>query len=247
LQRNKMIWSGWDIKTGKDNKNPLPEGHRIYDPEGIMQTVKPSPLKIKVKGILGGDTWEKRNDSARRVYDSEGISPTIPTGTGGGVMTKIVEEKKLCAIHSLYPRSGNPKQGGTGHLTKEPNDTYCLDTGNMQGLEFRNIKVRKEIDNGGRITEKTDGTTFTLGGGGRNNGRNQVVGFEDMKIRRLTPTECERLQGFPDGWTKWGYCGEKEEDCQMSDTQRYKQMGNAVTTNVIKAIGERLWNSLNLI
>ena len=44
-------------------------------------------------------------------------------------------------------------------------------------------------------------------------------------IRRLTPTECERLQGFPDGWT-----------AGFSDTQRYKMLGNAVTVNVIRDI-----------
>jgi DNA (cytosine-5)-methyltransferase 1 len=48
-------------------------------------------------------------------------------------------------------------------------------------------------------------------------------------IRRLTPTECERLQGFPDGWTEG-----------TSDTQRYKCCGNAVTTSVISAIVSRL-------
>lgn len=50
-------------------------------------------------------------------------------------------------------------------------------------------------------------------------------------IRRLTPTECERLQGFPDGWTE-----------SVSDTQRYKMMGNAVTVNVIEAIMGKLIN-----
>lgn len=50
-------------------------------------------------------------------------------------------------------------------------------------------------------------------------------------VRRLTPTECERLQGFPDGWT-----------ASQSDTQRYKQMGNAVTVNVIEWIGKRIVN-----
>ena len=49
------------------------------------------------------------------------------------------------------------------------------------------------------------------------------------KIRRLTPIECERLQGFPDNWTEG-----------VSDTQRYKMLGNAVTTNVITEIGKRL-------
>jgi DNA (cytosine-5)-methyltransferase 1 len=52
---------------------------------------------------------------------------------------------------------------------------------------------------------------------------------EGMKIRRLTPLECERLQGFPEGWTEG-----------VSDTQRYKQMGNAVTVNVIEAIARKL-------
>lgn len=51
----------------------------------------------------------------------------------------------------------------------------------------------------------------------------------NSRIRRLTPTECERLQGFPDGWTEG-----------VSDTQRYKCLGNAVTVNVIQAIMERL-------
>ena len=50
-----------------------------------------------------------------------------------------------------------------------------------------------------------------------------------MRIRRLTPTECERLQGFPDGWTEG-----------LSDTQRYKTLGNAVTTTVVTAVMERL-------
>lgn len=51
------------------------------------------------------------------------------------------------------------------------------------------------------------------------------------KIRRLTPVECERLQGFPDNWTE----GE-------SDTQRYKMCGNAVTVNVVEAVMTGLLN-----
>lgn len=59
--------------------------------------------------------------------------------------------------------------------------------------------------------------------------RTPEVGNEKRSIRRLTPVECERLQGFPDNWTEG-----------VSDTQRYKQMGNAVTVNVIEEIGKRI-------
>ncbi len=47
-------------------------------------------------------------------------------------------------------------------------------------------------------------------------------------IRKFTPVECERLQGFPDNWTQG-----------VSDTQRYKQLGNAVTVNVVQEIIKR--------
>ena len=66
----------------------------------------------------------------------------------------------------------------------------------------------------------------------------QAVLEESFKIRRLTPIECERLQGFPDNHTLYGsYEGEVKE---MSNTQRYKQCGNAVTVDVVAEIARRL-------
>jgi len=60
----------------------------------------------------------------------------------------------------------------------------------------------------------------------------------NYRIRRLTPIECERLQGFPDNHTEYGnYDGEVKK---MSNTQRYKQCGNAVTTDVVQAIAEKI-------
>ena len=58
------------------------------------------------------------------------------------------------------------------------------------------------------------------------------------KIRRLSPIECERLQGFPDDWTSEGdYDGEIKD---VSNTQRYKMCGNAVTVDVVTAVVERI-------
>ena len=63
----------------------------------------------------------------------------------------------------------------------------------------------------------------------RVNGKAVLTSMHERRIRRLTPIECERLQGFPDGWTEG-----------ISDTQRYKCLGNAVTTYVIEAIISKL-------
>lgn len=56
----------------------------------------------------------------------------------------------------------------------------------------------------------------------------------DYRIRRLTVTECERLQGLPDGYTAFGRYG--DEIREVADTNRYKGLGNAFTVNVIEAI-----------
>lgn len=66
-------------------------------------------------------------------------------------------------------------------------------------------------------------------------GRAMELGFKGKSVRRLTPLECERLQSFPDHWTQYGLdeCGQKVE---MSDSQRYKTLGNAVTVSVVEYI-----------
>jgi DNA (cytosine-5)-methyltransferase 1 len=61
-----------------------------------------------------------------------------------------------------------------------------------------------------------------------------IVSSNTVIPRRLTPRECERLQGFPDDWTRYNEDGE-----EVMDGHRYRQMGNAVTVNVAQWIGER--------
>jgi len=80
----------------------------------------------------------------------------------------------------------------------------------------------KKRQNGRRFKEDGD-ESFTL------TAQDKHGIFDGEKIRRLTPIECERLQGFPDDYTKG-----------LSDTQRYKCLGNAVTVPVIEYILERL-------
>ena len=59
-----------------------------------------------------------------------------------------------------------------------------------------------------------------------------------MRVRRLTPTECERLQGFPDGWTQIPYGKKPKEQCP--DGHRYKALGNSMAVPVMRWIGRRI-------
>ena len=61
----------------------------------------------------------------------------------------------------------------------------------------------------------------------------------NQSVRRLTPIECERLQGFPDDWTRYG-----QQLGEISDSQRYKMCGNAVTVDVVEAVAKKIKKAL---
>ncbi len=84
-------------------------------------------------------------------------------------------------------------------------------------------------------------TLNTAGGGGH-----IPLRKEGKKIRRLTPLECERLQGFPDNWTARGLDTVDHGEyayLPVSDAQRYKTIGNAVTVNVIRDVMKKISKS----
>jgi DNA (cytosine-5)-methyltransferase 1 len=98
------------------------------------------------------------------------------------------------------------------------------------------------FDNGqGDPNTSTNGTAFAL------NCQSHGGIADRVGVRRLTPLECERLQGFPDGWTC--LCGKGHQGtalCECADTRRYRQLGNAVTVPVARWIAERIvlaWQS----
>jgi DNA (cytosine-5)-methyltransferase 1 len=100
--------------------------------------------------------------------------------------------------------------------------------GARTGIAVGTLRTHKD---GEGFREVKSGLAPTLNARARQDGSPQGVLIEGMQVRRLTPTECERLQGFPDGWTEG-----------VSDTQRYKCLGNAVTVNVIEAVVSAMLN-----
>jgi DNA (cytosine-5)-methyltransferase 1 len=87
-------------------------------------------------------------------------------------------------------------------------------------------------------TVSTDGTTQTLCSRGDTPGGNAhlVPAVQsNWAVRRLTPIECERLQGFPDGYTLVPYRGKP-----AADGPRYKALGNSMACNVMRWLGRRI-------
>jgi len=79
------------------------------------------------------------------------------------------------------------------------------------------------------------------GAGGRSNDRMIATAngnASGLAVRRLTPVECERLQGFPDNWTAIPWRGKSVSECP--DGPRYKVLGNSMACNVMRWIGRRI-------
>ena len=87
------------------------------------------------------------------------------------------------------------------------------------------FKVRGGCDGGGKGYLGSDNTAFTL-----STNQDQQI-YVDMRVRRLTPKECERLQGFPDDYTNIP---------NAKDSNRYKALGNSMAVPVMRWIGERI-------
>jgi DNA (cytosine-5)-methyltransferase 1 len=69
------------------------------------------------------------------------------------------------------------------------------------------------------------------------------VWYPDGRVRRFTPNEVERVQGFPDDWTKPEGFDVKQSD--RIDSLRYHAVGNAVTPPVAEWVGNRLWDVMH--
>ena len=106
-----------------------------------------------------------------------------------------------------------------GHIRGEPRPKVFP----IGEIDSGIYKQEKDIQSEIQPTRKTGNITYA------NKSLLETRGDRPLSIRRLTPLECERLQGFPDSWTEG-----------VSDTQRYKMLGNAVTVNVIYEVAKRL-------
>ena len=169
------------------------------------------------------------------IFSTDGLAPTQKAmGGGQGAKTGLYAIPSSNGnIHSLdanyWKGSNNPNKSRRSQiLVKNATKRGYVEAteGDSINLSVPNSKTRR-----GRVGKGVAQTLDTAS--------NQAT-VQDMQIRRLTPTECERLMGLKDNWTAKGVIDGKEVD--ISDTQRYKMCGNGVVVNCVDYIYKLLSN-----
>lgn len=223
------------------NPNRTSKGTRtvVHDKNGIVGALMATDYKdpkqvainhpnyndIKIKGYISGSKYR----STSQIYDVQGISPTLNTMQGGGREPKV-------AVPVLTPYRVDKRQNGRRFktngepmftLTTQDRHGVLIKEANKQGVVLPQIIQKPHGFNKGGVHNIAP--TITKSSYQENN----FLKTEGVSIRKLTPKECWRLQGFPD---------ELFDKAQAvnSNSQLYKQAGNSVTVNVIEEIAKRL-------
>lgn len=215
-----------------------PQIGRVYGIDGIAPTLST---------MQGGGQEPKILDDQGRTkkrLKPLGISPTLRGQSHGNEPKVLVGKYERTDYGKQVRKDYEAKKvklhrSQMRHLTfKESNTSNALTTvqkDNMIAIPVSDPDRIKKQQNGRRF--KTNGEPeFTLTGQDRHgvltNEGSPKDAIQDLRIRKLTPLECWRLQGFPD----WAFNLAREAG--LSDSQLYKQAGNSVTVPVIKAIAD---------
>ena len=229
--------------TKNPNGTSQGTGSIVYDSNGLVGTLcardYKEPKQVAIP-VLTPDRVEKRQNGRRFKTDGEPMFTLTAQDRHG-----VVVENKVKQVGNLIDTEsfgGNPHRGRVYDISCISPCLNCMGGG---GLEPK-IKVKEATKQGyaeaeigdsvnlshpnsktrrGRVGKQIANTLLT--------GESQGVVEPDFRIRKLTPRECWRLQGFPD----WAFDKAQEVN---SNSQLYKQAGNSVTVNVIAAIAERL-------
>jgi DNA (cytosine-5)-methyltransferase 1 len=201
------------------------------------------------------------------------VAGTLAASTGGMTRPAgNANELDFCIPISIHPHciGRAPEAGPQGKEYLLDGSAYCMDSrGQPQAIAIQDVTHREKAQNGKGWNN--DGTAYTVDthatqgvaqpigldeeqnamvdGFGTLKARTAGGGFEgsvmqtNMAVRRLTPVECERLQGFPDGYTNIPW--RKKDD--SPDGPRYKALGNSWAVPNVRWIGKRIQEALNAL
>jgi DNA (cytosine-5)-methyltransferase 1 len=154
-----------------------------------------------------------RGDSPPRREAGQGVAGAIGGGPDGGRIAGNVSSK-------WAKGTGGPAGDEAYNLVAHPYTLAIRGRGESHDLEFRQ--------------DGTANAVLTPNGGRAGIGVGAIA--QGWAVRRLTPLECERLQGFPDGWTAIN----RRNGKPAADGPRYKALGNSMAVNVMRWIGQRI-------
>jgi len=197
---------------------------------------------------LQGNTKPSRKKREEVASDAQGsvgttgipnVCPTIGCELAKQVNNQmIMNAEAFFHVVNLQPIAfkvrGGCEGGGKGYLGQEEQAFTISATQDQQIAQPIAVDV---------YNQKTTGDKF--GVVREQHGTNMNAVLHSMAIRRLTPKECERLQGFPDDWTKIPYRNKPADQCP--DGPRYKACGNSMAVPVMRWIGQRIQYVENLM
>ena len=201
---------------------------QVFDPNGITETLDTGQGggrgHYTIQPVLTPDRLNKRQNGRRFKENGEPMFTLTSQGKHGIMMTRHEIKRETDISHCLMARDckgiGNQEMTAVLEIKEATKKGYDIaKPGDSVNYSLPNSKTRR-----GRVGKGIANTLDT--------GCQQGVVTEDIRIRKLTPKECWRLQGFPD----WTFDKAAEVN---SDSQLYKQAGNSVTVNVIAAIANK--------
>jgi len=222
------------MEVGNIFSNEAADG-RVYDPEGLSPSLrgfsygwsKPKIIADRTRTLAGkGRNLESPKDIANTLSgvekDNLVILAPINYEHKAGDGTKTRKRRLTDTVPALQADAGHTQGSYVLETTCAKPNTTEADDKDVAIYDIFNASWRSEKETVGTLRPN-----FTKGS--RSGFALAARSINGMRIRRLTPIECERLQGFPDGWTEG-----------LSDTGRYKVLGNAVSVPVIEFLGKRI-------
>lgn len=207
------------------SRNPEPRtaaGERYaaiaYDGASITSRENRANPMPELCHTLHGRTRESIVVTQPSTYRMRGYGDYEPDTVASTVKSRDWKDSTDLIAEAIDVRNLRSNGQVSGTLQAKPSGGYSLNYTNPIAF-LSNASAKAGLSIG------TYSPTLTNQG----QGTQSISVLADHAVRRLTPRECERLQGFPDDWT-----------AMCSDSQRYKQMGNAVTVAVAEWIGKRM-------
>jgi len=183
--------------------------------ETDLCVVQPIPINDKATRYNGGGPTRNDDGSGNGlgVGQPGDPAPTITAGDRHAVAAYCLQGNMIGRKEENGPRGSGVNGNVSFTLT-------AADVPAVAAVDCRNLQETEELS--GTLQAKENGS-YSL------NYQNPIrMGYI---VRRLTPTECERLQGYPDGWTAFGYDGKP-----ISDTARYMMLGNSIAVPCVAYI-----------